>query len=325
MERKDNAMKYRYIPTILLSAALLTACGSSGVKPVNGLAEATTTPAAAGTEAGSAAGGTVTIDLGNAAEGEAAAINEPEDLGFLAEFPYDTGSKKEYTVTETITTKASSFDQMEEYDDAHAIVLNLNGNGLEITTGAAASNEAKENYIAEAIVMDGNKICIYRPDDEEPAFTLDLDYAHNVVWDKERQLLWSASMGMVYSFKYLVGEDGPRLELDSMTPCPASVTEAHELSPVYGKPALYVSFAKGVFSFDCVTKTFTEEKVPNDTGVKSLTEGPSGYPLTVLRATSSWWSPELHTVDGGLLLYESSFHLYKARWFVDNPFSYKYE
>ena len=71
--------------------------------------------------------------------------------------------------------------------------------------------------------------------------------------------------------------------------------------------------------------TFTEEKVPNDTGVKSLTEGPSGYPLTVLRATSSWWSPELHTVDGGLLLYESSFHLYKARWFVDNPFSYKYE
>lgn len=172
---------------------------------------------------------------------------------------------------------------------------------------------------------DGNKICIYRPDDAEPAFTLDLDYAHNVVWDKERQLLWSASMGMVYSFKYLVGEDGPRLELDSMTPCPASVTEAHELSPVYGKPALYVSFAKGVFRFDCVTKTFTEEKVPNDTGVKSLTEGPSGYPLTVLRATSSWWSPELHTVDGGLLLYESSFHLYKARWFVDNPFSYKYE
>ena len=155
-------MKYRYIPTILLSAALLTACGSSGVKPVNGLAEATTTPAAAGTEAGSAAGGTVTIDLGNAAEGEAAAINEPEDLGFLAEFPYDTGSKNEYTVTETITTKASSFDQMEEYDEAHAIILNLNGNGLEITTGAAASNEAKENYIAEAIVMDGNKICIVK-------------------------------------------------------------------------------------------------------------------------------------------------------------------
>lgn len=169
---------------------------------------------------------------------------------------------------------------------------------------------------------DGNKICIYKPDDAEPAYTMDLTYAHNVVWDKERQRLWSASEGMVYCFRYLNGGSGPSLEQESVTPCPDEVVEAHELSPVYGEAALYVSFAKGVYRFDCVDKSFKTVKVPNETGVKSLTEGPEGYPLTVLRATSSWWSPELHLADGSLILYESSFHLYKARWFVDNKFSY---
>ena len=163
----------KYGTAALLTAALLGGCGSSGVKPANDLAN--TTPAQGTTSSGETTGvtttdtgtssngsGTVTIDLGNAANEEPITISDAADLGFLADFIYDTGSKKEYTVTETITAKASSFDQMEEYDEAHAIILNLNGSGLDITTGAAASNEAKENYISETIVMDGNKICITR-------------------------------------------------------------------------------------------------------------------------------------------------------------------
>ena len=172
-------MRRKHIAAIMITSALLAGCGNSGVKPANSLANTTpmqSTPSSAEVPTGektadgisgtaetgtsATAGDTVTIDLGNASEGSPATISDPEDLSFLTEFIYDTGSKKEYTVTETITTKASSFDQMEEYDEAHAILLNLNGSGLDITTGAAVSNEAKENYISEAIVMDGNKICI---------------------------------------------------------------------------------------------------------------------------------------------------------------------
>ena len=124
----NTAILKKYSLAALLTAALLAGCGNSGVKPANGLAD--TPPAqstqtsgeiteitASGTaETGTSAtaGGTVTIDLGNASEGSPATISDPEDLSFLTEFIYDTGSKKEYTVTETITTKASSFDQMEE-------------------------------------------------------------------------------------------------------------------------------------------------------------------------------------------------------------------
>lgn len=156
---KDLNWNKKYLAAVL-SAALLCGCGDTGVKPANALANATPTAAQTEGSAATAEGGTVTVDLGTTADSDAVSIAAPDDLSFLTEFPYDTGSKKEYSVTEEITVKASSFDQMEEFDDAQAILLNLNSNGLEITTGADVSNEAKENYINDTITIDGNKICI---------------------------------------------------------------------------------------------------------------------------------------------------------------------
>ena len=165
---RDRNEDRRTVPlssaAIVLSAALLCGCSNSGVKPANALADVTPTPAAAEstgtTTPAESTAGSVTVDLGTAADTETLTINGSDDLSFLTGFPYDTGSKQEYTVTETISTKASSFDQMTGFDETQAILLNLNGNTMEITTGADASNEAKETYIAEAVTIDGNRICI---------------------------------------------------------------------------------------------------------------------------------------------------------------------
>ena len=97
--------------------------------------------------------------------------------------------------------------------------------------------------------------------------------------------------------------------------------------PVHGERALWLSTAKSVFKFDVTTRKFT--KMSGGTGlsnIKSVSSGPKEYPIMILRPTTSWWSYNIiDTFGNPIYVGPSNLKFYKARWLLDNTFSYPAE
>jgi len=146
-----------------------------------------------------------------------------------------------------------------------------------------------------------------------------IEFGHNVVWDHKRQLLWSAGLSQLKSFTYNFNCEKPDLVLkDSIR---LEGTEAHDLFPVYGKDALWLTNNEGVYQFDIATKKITREDVPQSK-IKSVSSGPAGYPTIVLQPNESWWSNEVLDAKGKPVFSQKGLRIYKARWNLVNIFSY---
>lgn len=146
-----------------------------------------------------------------------------------------------------------------------------------------------------------------------------IEFGHNAVWDHKRQILWSAGMSKLKSFKYNFNCDKPDLELiDSI---PLEGHEAHDLFPVYGKDALWLTNNGGVYQFDITAKKITRADTPQDM-IKSISSGPEGYPVIVLQPNESWWSNEVLDAKGKPVFSRKGLRIYKARWNLVNTFSY---
>ena len=70
-----------------------------------------------------------------------------------------------------------------------------------------------------------------------------LPFAHNVVWDKKRNLLWSAGKNKLYSFKYNFNCEHPDLRVVDSTLLPD--TDAHDLFPMFDKDSLWLTTVQG--------------------------------------------------------------------------------
>lgn len=79
-----------------------------------------------------------------------------------------------------------------------------------------------------------------------------LQDAHNVVWDKKRNVLWLAGKYKLYSLKYNFDCEHPDLTILDSIALPDS--GAHDLFPMYGKDSLWLSTAQGVFKIAPSTK-----------------------------------------------------------------------
>ena len=79
-----------------------------------------------------------------------------------------------------------------------------------------------------------------------------LPFAHNVVWDKKRNILWSAAKNKLYSFKYNFNCGHPDLKVVDSTLLPD--TDAHDLFPMFDKDSLWLTTVHGVFKIDPSTK-----------------------------------------------------------------------
>ncbi len=177
----------------------------------------------------------------------------------------------------------------------------------------------------------GNKLTLYKYDPDRPYVsspvrTYTLTDGHNVVWDHKRQCLWTASGAILYRYAYAgIGSKDPLSQTNSYD-LPAGNSGCHDLSPVYGEDALYVTSVQNVYRFDCATSKFSEVECFEKKNIKSISSGPEGYPTIVMRPTSgSWWSAEVCDVAGNRLFNRIGYQIYKARWYVDNPFGYPEE
>lgn len=146
-----------------------------------------------------------------------------------------------------------------------------------------------------------------------------IEFGHNVVWDSKRQLLWSAGLSQLKSFTYNFNCAQPDLLLKDSIAIPGH--EAHDLFPVYGEDALWLTNNGGVYTFDIRTKKIKKAAVPQ-AKIKSVSSGPAGYPAIVLQPTESWWSDAVLDAKGQPVFKQAGLKIYKARWVLQNAFSY---
>ena len=172
---------------------------------------------------------------------------------------------------------------------------------------------------------DGNKIVLYKKTGDEIStkisFSLPREAAHNVVWDKKRNCLWTASNGHVYKMSY--NSAAPALVDEHIYDIPGDETMAHELIPSYGEDAMYLTTVQGVYKFYPETGTLANVDIFQQKNIKSISSGPEGWPEICTRPTSSsWWTSEVADFRGNRVYSFFKYQIYKARWYADQPFSY---
>lgn len=147
---------------------------------------------------------------------------------------------------------------------------------------------------------------------------LPIEFGHNVVWDRQNQRLWTAAMAKMKVFTYNFTCSDPDLTLVETINLPG--TEAHDLFPVYDENALWLTNTTNVYKFDVATKSVKQADViqPN---IKSVSSAP-GLPVIVIKPKEQWWTDEVIDASGNTVFYQKGLKIYKARWLVDNRFSY---
>jgi len=182
-----------------------------------------------------------------------------------------------------------------------------------------------------AVSSDSNYIMIFRTDTASLPGSITWkkkfpDTApHNVVWDRTRNVLWSAGQHKIYSFTYNNSCTSPSLTVSDSFALPAA--NAHDLFPVYGSTdSLWLTTGGKIWKFSAATHTFTSA-IATITGVKSISSGPAGYPTVYLQSISDteWWNDEVQNLANGLPVFQmTGLKIYKARWKIsdDNTFSY---
>ncbi len=147
-----------------------------------------------------------------------------------------------------------------------------------------------------------------------------MPFAHNVVWDKERRILWSAGMNQLKIFRYNFNCLQPAIEAIDSIALPG--TEAHDLFPEYGTANLWLTNTTHVYRFHTVNRQLTEAEGMQK-NIKSVSSGPAGYPVLMVLPNESWWTDTLLDNQGHPLFHEKGMRIYKARWLLRNTFSYR--
>ncbi|SEW40696.1 DUF6528 family protein [Chitinophaga arvensicola] len=170
----------------------------------------------------------------------------------------------------------------------------------------------------------GNYLMLFKTDtirypDSVYTKKVPIDFGHNVVWDKEQQLLWSAARNHMHAFRYNFNCETPDLLPDTVFALPG--TEAHDLFPVYGENNLWLTNTTHVYKFDVATRQLKEAAVLQ-ADIKSISSAGAGLPTILIRPKESWWTDEVLDATGRRLFIQKGWKIYKARWVIPNTFSY---
>ncbi|RFS26387.1 WD40 repeat domain-containing protein [Chitinophaga silvatica] len=147
-----------------------------------------------------------------------------------------------------------------------------------------------------------------------------ITFGHNVVWDKQRNRLWSAGLDTLIAFKYNYDCEHPDLIEDAVYPIPGK--DSHDLFPVYGSGTqLWFTNENNVYQFDVITKKFVQAEVIQQ-DIKSISNGPKGYPTIIVKPKEQWWTDEVLDAAGKRVAGQAGWKIYKARWVLPNDFGY---
>ena len=149
----------------------------------------------------------------------------------------------------------------------------------------------------------------------EPLWRDDLSWAHGVVWDEGRQLLWA--LGDTELRTYAPGTpDSTEPPLRRVDTFELPTRGGHDLVAVPNSHDLIVTTNEGVYVFDRNTGSFTPH--PDLGGlpvVKGVAVHPTSGRIAYVQAEGGhWWSTHIHFLRPASELHLPDEHLYKVRW-----------
>ncbi len=171
---------------------------------------------------------------------------------------------------------------------------------------------------------DGNCLTVFKTDtvsfpDRVIQRSFFCDFAHNVVWDKKRALLWTADKNKIRSFKYSFSNNTPALQpVDSLK---FEDESGHDLFPVPGQDALFFTSQNKTWNFSIQKKMLKEIKSEYHS-IKSISAESNGKTPIIAIPKEQWWTDEIIDMKGNSILQIPGLKIYKARWIVENSFSY---
>lgn len=175
--------------------------------------------------------------------------------------------------------------------------------------------------IVVAASTPGNKLVVL--DDKFPekiACTVDLPFAHGVVYDRARRMLWALGDNEIRSYRLRAWySKSPGLELSGTYPLPEG--GGHDLYPVPGTAMLSVSVWGHCYLFDTVSHEIKpHDLLPKAYSVKSLSLNPDTGQLAYVRAQgANWWSDKIQLLNPGVTIQLPGERIYKARWTIRLP------
>ena len=217
------------------------------------------------------------------------------------------------------------------------ILITASGGGVALVRIADKKTifyaHAGGNPHSAEILPDGNIVCasstgnyltLFKVDTlDSPVNIFSKSYpivdGHNVVWDKKRQVLWAGSGKQLQAFSYNFNCEQPDLELSDSVSLPGNL---HDLFPVYKEDALWLTTRTNVFKFSLDTKQFEPASVTVPANVKSVSSGPAGFPMIIIRPKEEWWTDTILSSQGEIMFIQEGLKIYKARWLLENVFGY---
>ena len=230
-----------------------------------------------------------------------------------------------------------SLDDAKPVRNGQQVVVTASGGGaalidFESAQAIATVNIGDSPHSAELLPdgrvvvasSNGNKLSLWDPESGKILQTTELADAHGVEWDEDRQCLWALGGKQLICYTYQADSDSPRLAPKLTLDLP--VTEAsklhprhggHDLTPIPGEDAYFVSDMDHLWMFDCKSESFT----PLDKGhemamVKSISQLGKDGQILVLQATEKWYAPGPRTIDGLKIWALPKARIYKARWWL---------
>lgn len=184
------------------------------------------------------------------------------------------------------------------------------------------------------VLPDGNIVCASSTDNRLTVFKTDTTsspenvisrsfhnlFAHNAVWDKKRNLLWTGCMDKIISYRYNFSCSDPVLTpVDSLA---FDDRSGHDLFPVPGEDALFFTAHENLWKYDIEKKELfiipTQYK-----NIKSVSSQGAGKVPVINTPKEQWWTDEIIDLNGNSVFGKPGLKIYKARWAVYNTFSYK--
>ncbi|WP_338689934.1 DUF6528 family protein [Haloferula helveola] len=218
------------------------------------------------------------------------------------------------------------------------IVITASGGGVALIDYATAQatavieiggNPHSADFLPDGRVVvassTGDTLSLWDADAGEIIQKLTLSDAHGLEWDVMRNCLWALGGKQIQRLHYHPGADPNPLTVESTVDLP--VTEAskrhprhggHDLTPIPGEDAYFVSDMDHLWRFDPATETFAPLAGRHEMAdVKSISQLAKDGPILVLMATQDWHSTGPRTLDESEIWELPGARIYKARWWQE--------
>ncbi|MCW5980876.1 MAG: hypothetical protein KIT09_22535 [Bryobacteraceae bacterium] len=234
---------------------------------------------------------------------------------------------------EAVRSKFATTDECKPVDGGKRILITASSDGVALVErdsgkavfwATAANAHSAEMLPSGRIAVaashrpngPGDRVVLFDVSKPEKAlFHAELSWAHGVVWDDGRKLLWAIGHDDLVAYR-LEAWDSAAPSLAAAASYRLPDPDGHDLRAVPGTAMLSLSTGNHCWLFDRDARDFRPHpELAGRGGVKSIDVNPAtGQAVWVLSEGGNWWSGKLRFLNPEATVTLKGERIYKARW-----------